>query len=352
MSNGTGTGKQTGPAERSARGSVRSLFAHEAEGGAIATEEWYETERLTGQITGRARATDRRPESVQQQVPLALEWRHAEVSPSPKPLVRLRRRLERGHRRTTATESHVAVTASRGAREVPSQGLGSRVHEGSTDAVASQTGGDPPSPARDDAGARTSERLEWRFPPGAIASSRSGRPRLRRVAILGGIALSLAVSATIAIASETGRNSPKRSPARLLEGASPPTPGLLAMATDRVVLALGTVGHEARASADRAARTRRHPHVYPVRTRSRSSSSRSETVATQQGSTSAPVVSANVTSTSSYRNSSSSPAYSSQTPRTEAATSARAQGATSAPQPAGPTSLGGAVGTNCNPKCR
>lgn len=48
MSNRMGTGKQTGPEERSARGSVRSLFADEAEGGAIAAEEWYETERLIG----------------------------------------------------------------------------------------------------------------------------------------------------------------------------------------------------------------------------------------------------------------------------------------------------------------
>ena len=140
----------------------------------------------------------------------------------------------------------------------------------------------------------------------------------------------------------------------LLEGASRPTQGPLTMATDRVVLALGIVGHEVRASAivNRVAPIRRHPHPYPVRTRSHSSSSRSETVATQKGSTSAPVVSANVPSTSSYRSSSSSPAYSSQTPRTEAATSAPAQAATSAPHPAGPTSLGGAVGSNCNPKCR
>jgi hypothetical protein len=53
------------------------------------------------------------------------------------------------------------------------------------------------------------------------------------------------------------------------------------MATDRVVLALGIVGREVRASAivNRVAPIRRHPHPYPVRTRSHSSSSRSETVA-------------------------------------------------------------------------
>jgi hypothetical protein len=348
-----GTGKQTGPEERSARGSVRSLFADEAEGGAIAAEEWYETERLTGQITGRARAADG-PEPSQHGAPLALEWRHAEVAPSPSRLERLRRRLEPGHRRTTAPARHVPVTASRAAPAVGSKGLGSRVDEGPTDAIASGGQGERPSPARDDAGARTSERLAWRSPPGAITSARSGRQRLRWVGILGAIAFSLPAAATVAIESATGSSSPKRSAAVRLEGAARPTPGLLTMATDRVVLALGTVGDEVRASAivNRAAQIRPHPHLSAVRIRPHPSSSRSETVATQNGSTSAPVVSTNVPSTSSYRSSSSPPAYSSQTPPTEAATGASARAATSAPRPAGPTSLGGAVGTNCNPKCR
>jgi hypothetical protein len=272
MSNRMGTGKQTGPEERSARGSVRSLFADEAEGGAIAAEEWYETERLTGQITGRARATDR-PEPAQHRVPLALEWRHAEVSPSPNRLVRLRRRLERGNRRARATEGHVPVTASRAAPEVASQGLGSREDEGGTAAVASRGRGDPASSARDDAGPRTSERLGWRSPPGAITFARSDRPRLRWIAILGAIALSLAAAATIAIASETGRSSPEGSPAGLLKGASRPTQGPLTMATDRIVLALGIVGHEVRASASERDRESRRsdsppppplPGAYPI----------------------------------------------------------------------------------------
>ena len=107
MSKRTGTGRGTGPDERSVGGSVRSLFPHEAEGaGAIATEEWYETERLTGQITGRARSSDR-AEPAQHQIPLALEWRHAEASPSRNRLVRLRRRLEGGHGRTAPTEGYV-----------------------------------------------------------------------------------------------------------------------------------------------------------------------------------------------------------------------------------------------------
>jgi hypothetical protein len=348
-----GTGKQTGPEERSARGSVRSLFADEAEGGAVAAEEWYETERLTGQITGTAAATNR-PEPAQHRVPLPLEWRHQEVPASPNRLVRLRRRLERGHRRTRAARTHVPVTASPTAPEVAPRGLGSRREAGTTDATTSRRPGHPPSPARDDAEARTSERLGWRSPTGAITSARSDRPRLRWLAILGALALSLAGAAAIAIASQTGRSSPSRSRVGLLKRPSRPTPGPLTMATDRVVVALGIVGQKVRANAiaTAVAPIRRHPPKHPVRTRSHSSRLHSETVATQTGSTSPPVVSTDVASTSSYRSSSSSSAYLSETPRAEAATSAPAQAAASAPRPAGPTSLGGAVGTNCNPKCR
>ena len=353
MSNRTGTGRGTGPEERSVRGSVRSLFPHEAEGaGAIGTEEWYETERLTGQITGRARASDR-PEPAEHQMPIALKWRHAEASPPPSRLVRLRRRLERGHRRTAAIESHVPVTASLGTTELASAGLGSPGDERPTDAIASRRLANPPPPATDEADARTSERLGWRSPSGASTSVRSDRSRLRRGAILVTIALSLAAAAMIATASETGGSAPKRSSAGLLAGASTPVPGLT-LATDRVILALGIVAHDvsAKPRASRIVRIRRPSHRFPVRTAAHSSSGRSTKVATQKESTSAPVVSANVPSASSSNSSSSSPAYS-PPPSSGAAVSEPAQTASrSAPQPAGPTSLGGVVGTNCNPKCR
>ncbi len=193
----------------------------------------------------------------------------------------------------------------------------------------------------------------WRSPPDASTSVRSDRSRLRTGAILGAIALSLVTAAVIAFASEMGGSAPRRSSAGLLAGASTPVPGLT-LATDRVILALGIVARDvgAKPGASHVVRIRRLSYHSPVRTAPQASSGRSKEVATQRESTSAPVVSANVPSTSSYSSSSSSPAYGSQTSRNEPATTAPAQAATSAPQPAGPTSLGGAVGSNCNPKCR
>jgi hypothetical protein len=55
-----------------------------ARSSATATDEWYETERLTGQITGRARGapvTDQ-PTRPTEQTPVSLGWRHAEPASS------------------------------------------------------------------------------------------------------------------------------------------------------------------------------------------------------------------------------------------------------------------------------
>ena len=79
--------------------------------------------------------------------------------------------------------------------------------------------------------------------------------------------------------------------------------------------------------------------------------SRSRAVHAPSESTSPPTEGATPPNSGSYRSSSSTPAYSSQPAAGEAAASARAP-TQSAPQPAGPTGLGGVVGSNCNPKCR
>lgn len=70
---------------------------------ATATDEWYETERLTGQITGRARgapATDQ-PTRPTEQTAVLLNWRHAE--PASSALRRGRLRLG-GRRRRRSSE--------------------------------------------------------------------------------------------------------------------------------------------------------------------------------------------------------------------------------------------------------
>src|SRR5450755_3153176 len=77
---------------------VRRLHLDDGEGSsATATEEWYETERLTGQITSRARSTsptDRTAPS-QNEPPVILDWRHTDTTPTTTALQRLGQRLGR-----------------------------------------------------------------------------------------------------------------------------------------------------------------------------------------------------------------------------------------------------------------
>jgi len=76
---------------------VRRLHLDDGDGSTTtATEEWYETERLTGQITGRARHAP--PAPAQNAAPVVLDWRHAEP-PAPPALRRLGLRLGNRPRR-------------------------------------------------------------------------------------------------------------------------------------------------------------------------------------------------------------------------------------------------------------
>ena len=87
--------------ERPTRATVRHLYGDEAKGsGAITSDEWYETERLTGQITGRrdAPAIDQ-PAPLQSEALAVLDWRHADSAPALTVLQRLGRSLaDRRHR--------------------------------------------------------------------------------------------------------------------------------------------------------------------------------------------------------------------------------------------------------------
>ena len=89
MSNETGRGRW--PDERPTRTTVRRLHDDEAEGSsAPAPEEWYETERLTGQITGRRNAaTIDQPAPLENETLAVLDWRHADSAPAPTVLQRL-----------------------------------------------------------------------------------------------------------------------------------------------------------------------------------------------------------------------------------------------------------------------
>src|ERR1035437_6613863 len=96
MGNDSGSGSRSNEPPKLA--TVRRLHLDDGEGSsATATEDWYETERLTGQITGRTRSTSTvdRPAPSQNEAPVILDWRHTEATPPPSALERLRRGLER-----------------------------------------------------------------------------------------------------------------------------------------------------------------------------------------------------------------------------------------------------------------
>ena len=99
MDNDPGRGSRSNEPPKLA--TVRRLHLDDGEGSsATATEDWYETERLTGHITGRARSTSTidRAAPSQNEAPAVLDWRHAEATPPPTALERLRRSLERRRR--------------------------------------------------------------------------------------------------------------------------------------------------------------------------------------------------------------------------------------------------------------
>ena len=65
----------------------------------IAEDDWYETERLTEQITGGARTTAVRDEPAREPEPtLMLDWRNPDQDPAPSAAQRLRRSLQRRRR--------------------------------------------------------------------------------------------------------------------------------------------------------------------------------------------------------------------------------------------------------------
>jgi hypothetical protein len=81
-------GRQTRSDEPSGGAEIRHLHVEEAERSASysSAEDWYETERLTGHITGGARALS--PPSAATE-PVGLGWRHAELVAPPSPWERL-----------------------------------------------------------------------------------------------------------------------------------------------------------------------------------------------------------------------------------------------------------------------
>jgi len=300
---------------------VRRLHLDDGEGSsATATEEWYETERLTGQITSRARSTsptDRTAPS-QNEPPVILDWRHTDTTPTTTALQRLGhrfgRRNLRGSREFEPRRQNDDQPTTP-ARRVQPATLAATTEEPPPapreQAVAHEHDGAPPSSPRLSLRERQRqnqppEHPKRRFAPRARVRVHRERLDLRRGALVSAVLLS--VVAVLGIASQMSSTA-KPPHTRLTAVMSSPTANLNT-AAKTVIGALNALKSQARRSqaSHLAARPpQRALHKTRVRAHAHAASSRPE--ATSPVST-PPAPPASSPSTSSYSQSSSSPAYS------------------------------------------
>jgi len=338
MDNESGRGSRSNEPPKLAP--VRRLHLDDGEGSsATATEEWYETERLTGQITGRARDTSTidRPAPSQSEAPAVLDWRHAEATPPPTALGRLRRTLERRRR------PQLAFRAPR---------RDSWVRRGGAAAVATTTGENVPPAAlpppdeaavearRDEAPRPPLLRLRHDPEQAEPRTARALRTKLRghtrhfrwgRGASIGALTLAVAATATIGIASAISGSPAKPRRASLGVTTSAHAPGF-GTAAKALTAALGFVEHHVRTGSSARPRVRARRPRQATRHHHRAARGRSPASASPAP---APSTSSNGSSSSppAYSGFSAAPASSSQ-PATSESTPAASSSTTQRSQPA------------------
>ena len=286
MSNSSG--RENGSPERPPLGTVRCLRVEEQlSRSSIAEEDWYETERLTGQITGGSRrATTAEEPALADEPIVALDWRDALPSGPPSKSHRFRRSLRRreGPKRAASWLRAKMRSTDTGVleREAP---LSLPEPDGSAAACAkADVSRAPVLELRHGYPDATAARSAWaRISEGAVSALRRGRAA--RVAAL---TLAAAAAAVVAIASALGgAGTHPRRPALLASASAPGSAsGAGASAT-----AMGIAGHHFRVqasvsdgAADHAGRrvtphhsgpSGRHPTASPVRATTPSAPSQS-----------------------------------------------------------------------------
>jgi hypothetical protein len=297
---------------------VRRLHLDDGEGSsATATEEWYETERLTGQITSRARnasPTDRTAPS-QNEAPVILDWRHIEATPPPTALQRLGQRLGRRNLRGSREfeprrqNDDQPITP---ARRVQPATLAAATEEpppaAREQAAAHEHDGAPPSGPRlslREREDRPPEHPKRRFAPKARVRVHRERLDLRRGALVSAVLLSVGTAAVFGISSQMSSTA-KPPQTRLTAVTSAPAADLNT-AAKTVIGALAALNSQARRSqaSHHAARPpQRAQYKTRVRAHAHAASTRLEATSTVSTPPAPPA------SSNSYSNSSSSPAYS------------------------------------------
>lgn len=290
---------------------VRRLCLEDDTSGSGATaDDWYETERLTGQITGRTRsavATDK--PTVAPGATVALDWRNPDPPADAGTAQRLRRSL--GRRRRPRPKVTLRVPR-------PHNSLRQRRHpaaaEGPTNEPAASSTSTAPETSgnRDDAAAPLlgfRHGSESGLPKAGRAPGARIRERVPRLAWGSGVSIAAgtlvtAVTATIGIAVALGGSPAKPRPAAVAGASSGQAPGLGAAAR-ALTAAVGLVEHQVgvRTNTRRAVRGRRTHRAAHLSHRAHRRPSKSQSAA--------PPPSPSPTSTSSSSgSSSSSPVYS------------------------------------------
>lgn len=160
---------------------------------ATATEEWYETERLTGHITGGARSAPPidPPTPAQDHAPVVLDWRYAAAEAPQTALQRLRQTLAAHHYRGPRRDTQDAEPSSARARGAQRAAFAA-VNQIESPRLAPH--GDEPAADKICATGPSDEQLGLRVTADRAPNrrERSRRPPLRWPAIASAVVLSLA----------------------------------------------------------------------------------------------------------------------------------------------------------------
>jgi hypothetical protein len=251
----TDSGRGSRSEEQPPLAMVRRLHLDELGPGAgIAEDDWYETERLTGHITGRARSNPGLEQRLQDAPTVVLDWRHTAATPPAtvlgewrRGLAWRRRRLQRPrfplrapklrtwaeHRRSGAVGS-AHSTASFTAAQTAEQPVGGHIAEASAGVPRLELRHASEPAARDTPRslhrAIAAKRPSWRWGSGALAAA---------------LAIASAAAGTVGIVSAVTGGAAKPGQAGLAAGA-PLRSSALAPTAAVLMQALSGVAHDVR----------------------------------------------------------------------------------------------------------
>jgi len=259
-------------------GTVRRLHLDDVGGSnATSTEEWYETERLTGHIIGGVRNPPpidppaSAPSPAPHDSPVLLDWRHAAPVAAPTVLERLGqtlaarryRRRRRGTRDAEPSSARARGAAQRAALAAASQIESPRVaphgDEPGAEKIRAAEPNDEQLGLRESADRAPDRPKRW-FAPSTNHRERGRRPQLRRLAIASAVVLSVVAATVTAIVYRMNSSVAKPHQTGLVNSTSTPAAGFSTTAST-VVAAAGRLERRIHASPTRhrPVQAQRHP---------------------------------------------------------------------------------------------